>query len=535
MEDSFSKQTTLPHLVTEGDMGGALPEMVGPYKIESLLSHGGMSLLYLGLDPDTKTPVAVKVLSPKYVSNEEVAKQFLHEADIIALTNHPNIVRLLGHGQWEGGLYITMEFIRGVSLRQFIVQRSLNLRRSLDIILQVAYSLLHLHTHGVIHRDLKPENIIITESGQVKVIDFGIAQLIPHGTEPPKKKGLLGGMIGTPSYMSPEQTSPPYEVDFNTDIYSLAIIAYELVTGQLSFGNIQLTLLPSCLRPIIEEALRPNADERTQDIVDFISSISEMIKVQSMKSGDEGDTQDLLEGLNRTQIDLLPKEFAPGPDFDVGIARPQNVLLYGIYYDAFRFADGNTLILLAEASENSTRSVVAISSLRATIRTLITPYLTATEPPFDHAHFVNQLNDHIARDPFKATYGLSSLHIDMRNDRFGFISCGESPLWHLTQMAQDPRLLLNHTPLLGASPTTIFEETSDTWYEGDTLLFHSFNNFSCTEKEAAEIEKEYKKAILEYRNLSCQNQAESIFSKMASNLRAPMEKQPKAILSIQRI
>src|SRR5690606_36400224 len=104
-------------------------------------------------------------------------KQFLKEAEIIALSNHPNIVKLYGQGEWEKGLYIAMEFIQGVSLTQFILQNSLSIKRSLEILLQVAYALLHLHSHGVIHRDLKPENILITENGGVKVIDFGIAQL----------------------------------------------------------------------------------------------------------------------------------------------------------------------------------------------------------------------------------------------------------------------------------------------------------------------------------------------------------------------
>ena len=98
-----------------------LPPQIGPYKIESLLQKGGMSILFLATHPESKEPITIKVLSPKYVSNPEAIKRFLYEAEIISMTDHPNIVKLYGYGQWEGGLYIAMEFIEGVSLRQLLL------------------------------------------------------------------------------------------------------------------------------------------------------------------------------------------------------------------------------------------------------------------------------------------------------------------------------------------------------------------------------------------------------------------------------
>ena len=154
----FYKQPTLvePKIV---ETPPTIPEKIGPYKVESLLSRGGMSLTFLGIAPQTRALIAIKVLSPEYVTHPEMAAQFLRESKIIGLTNHPNIVKLYGEGRWEGGLYIAMEFIRGVSLRQFIEQHSLSIKKSIDITMQVAYALSHLHSHGVIHGDLKPENI----------------------------------------------------------------------------------------------------------------------------------------------------------------------------------------------------------------------------------------------------------------------------------------------------------------------------------------------------------------------------------------
>ena len=115
-----------------------------------------------------------------------MVKRFLAEAKIIAIADHPNIVRLHQSGRWEEGLYIAMEYVQGISLRQYLQKVPLSIKRALEIILEIAYALCHLHTHHVIHRDLKPENILITQEGKVKVIDFGIAQLLYSG-----KKGAM--------------------------------------------------------------------------------------------------------------------------------------------------------------------------------------------------------------------------------------------------------------------------------------------------------------------------------------------------------
>src|SRR5262249_44107549 len=153
-------------------------------------------LLYLGTHPDTKEPVTIKVLSQKFLSHPEIVKRFLNEAEIIAMADHPNIVKLYGHGEWAGGLYIAMEFVQGISLRQYLLQTPMSLKRALEIILDVAYALCHLHTHGVIHRDLKPENILVTDIGTIKVIDFGIAQLLTEKS--PQDAYPKQRLIGTP-------------------------------------------------------------------------------------------------------------------------------------------------------------------------------------------------------------------------------------------------------------------------------------------------------------------------------------------------
>ncbi|GAB5412205.1 MAG: serine/threonine-protein kinase [Chlamydiales bacterium] len=532
-QQEFYKQNTLPHLIDKEQLNKGIPDYVGPYKIESLLGSGGMSLLYLGLNPETQTPLVIKVLSPQYVSHKEMVAQFLKEAEIIQIADHPNIVKLFGQGEWENGLYIAMEFIQGVSLRQFIVQHSLSLKRALDVILQVAYALLHLHTHGIIHRDLKPENILITENGQIKVIDFGVAQITQDKS---KQNTLPGGVMGTPNYMSPEQKKDPLSVDFNTDLFALGVIAYELIIGKLSYGSVQLSLLPKSLREIIEKTLKSNPKERTQDVVDFITDITGYIKSGQLKEARPGteEIKEIWENLNKTQIKLLPENLPQVPELDIGLCRPQGILLFGLYYDFFKFPNGTHLLLLAESKENSAEAMVYVSALRGIIRTLIAQKRENLTGRFSLPNFIQELNTHVARDPLHQTFGLSALYINLAQDLFSFISCGQTPFWHLSREGA-PRLLTSQGPLLGESENTTYDETSDNWMEGDTLLFHSFNQFFCSDKEAEEIEAEYKKAILETKELSSQNQADSIFKRMIENLSEPLEKQPKAILAIQRI
>jgi serine/threonine protein kinase len=133
-EENFHKQYTQPGIPPPDILAYAaedIPKMIGPYKIEHLLEKGGMSILYLGTHPNTREPTTIKVLLPKYLSHPDVLQRFLNEAEIIAMTNHPNIIKLYGHGEWEGGLYIAMEFVQGTSLRQLLLRSPISLKRAL--------------------------------------------------------------------------------------------------------------------------------------------------------------------------------------------------------------------------------------------------------------------------------------------------------------------------------------------------------------------------------------------------------------------
>lgn len=512
-ETDFHKQPTYPgHVIPGGHAAppAPLPQMIGVYKIESLLERGGMSILYLGTHPETKEPVTIKVLSPKYLSHPDVVKRFTTEAEIIAMTNHPNIVQLYGYGEWEGGLYIAMEFIQGISLRQFILQTPVSLSRALDIIIDIAYALCHLHSHGVIHRDLKPENILITESGEVKVIDFGIAQLLTEvdTTHPQGKQQLMG----TPIYMSPEQRENPASVSYPSDIYSLGIIIYELILGKLSLGQLHLSLMPKGLQKILQKMLQPKPEDRYHDVVDFITDISSYknseLALKERKAADP--LSELVENMKRIQMTLVVNTSPQWPNLEIGFAGHQGISVSGVFYDFFEIPDGGYGIITGESAAESAEGVIYTAVLRGMVRAL---YRLTTKP----VELATILNDILFQDPMHQLFNLNYLVLDPNTNELRYLSCGYGNLWHMTKDGKTPQKIATKNPALGQSQETEFTEVTLPFNVGDTVVLHTLQ-FS---------EELFEKALLDNLDKPPQKQVESILRKI--RIATPQKAQDRSI------
>jgi len=526
MFDDFHKQNTIPDLHGEESHSYPIPQKIGPYKIESLLNKGGMSLLYLGIHPQTAKPIVIKVLLPKFLKNKEIANRFLKEAQIIGITNHPNIVKLYGQGQWEKGLYIAMEFIQGISLRQFIQQNSLAHKRALEVVLQVSYALCHLHTHGVIHRDLKPENILITETGQIKVIDFGIAQLereIQEEKKHPSSKFLK--VMGTPVYMSPEQKENPLQVSFASDIFSLGIITYELILGRLSHGVIHISLLPKSMRKIIETALKIDPKERHRDIVDFITDVSECSKALSeeKKEKEEEISDEVLEMIQQARSVLIPKKAPRWPQAEMGIAIQENASLGSLYIDFFSLPENRFGLILAEPIETGISSLLHLSAFRGMVRMSVALFFQNGKKEYHPIQMLNAINSALCDEEQK--FRLSFLILNPERDQLSFISCHASNLWRIPEGSKKIRILTTPNPSLGTNLNTNLLETADNWNSGDLLVIHS---------APGQKEEPPGSWIEEYLLLSPQPQAEKILHFLAArNVSNP--KRSSAVIAIHRI
>ncbi len=480
-EDEFHKRNTLSGIVPESnDFVSAhdFPSSIGPYKIEGLLEKGGMSILYLGTHPDSKEPTAIKVLSPKFTANPEVIKRFTSEAGIIAMTDHPNIVKMYGQGQWEGGLYIAMEFIEGASLRQYLLRHPLSLKQALEMIMDVAYALCHLHTHGVIHRDLKPENILLTEDNVIKVIDFGIAQLLTEGNKDPLQQHRL---MGTPIYMSPEQQENPESVSYASDIYSLGIIAYELILGKLSHGRIHLSLLPKGMQKIISKSLQPKIADRYHDIVDFISDIS--IYMHSPDFHRDTLPSDQLSRLSENvkvahqgMLPATPPLWAP---MEIGVGFQRSPVSSGLYYDFFALNDGRYLVLTMEAMDKEMEGIVNVAMARGMLRMIASLAVNPDE-------WLSTLNEMLILDSISRRYFVNWLCIDPNTHTLDYLACGKNTLWQLLPNGSIIPHPSTH-PLLGEVANPPFTPLKMAWNPGDSLFLSGIFSSSPTSPDTTEL------------------------------------------------
>jgi beta-lactam-binding protein with PASTA domain/tRNA A-37 threonylcarbamoyl transferase component Bud32 len=252
----------------------------GRYLVESELGRGGMATVFKGTDTVLGRPVAVKVLSPQYAGDANFVTRFRREAQSAARLNHPNLVSVYDTGTDEGIHFIVMEFVDAKTLADYLAGGGRIMpERAIEIAEAVCDALSMAHAHGIIHRDIKPANIMITQKGDVKVTDFGIARVISGADT----LAQTAAVLGTASYLSPEQAQSQ-SVDQRSDIYSLGVVLYEMVTGRPPFSGDSPVMVASkhvleqptppsklnsdvspALEAVIMKALSKNPDNRYSD------------------------------------------------------------------------------------------------------------------------------------------------------------------------------------------------------------------------------------------------------------------------------
>jgi serine/threonine protein kinase len=254
------------------------------YRIEQLLGRGGMGAVYRARDMRLDRLVALKVVRAELLGDPEARRRFRREAQIVARLQHPSIVAVYDYGTFpDGGAYLVMELVRGEDLRH-VLQREgrLEITESMRILSAVCSAIGAAHREGVLHRDIKPENILLPGGGgPPKVLDFGVAKIVgenrveaaedPGGTQAQSVLTAAGMIIGTPAYMAPEQFKA-IDADVRTDVFSLGVVAYEMLSGELPFGRGTLAdvVLAQArgIPPMPDSVISPEAERAIRSALD---------------------------------------------------------------------------------------------------------------------------------------------------------------------------------------------------------------------------------------------------------------------------
>lgn len=235
------------------------------YLITEQVGSGGMAIIYAAVDTKTKRKVALKILREEYASQTDSVERFIREAQTVSVLNHPNIVRVYNVGCDKGIYYIAMEFVEGETVKDWIrLQGPLGKSRAISIALDVLSALECAHDHNIIHRDIKPHNILVTPKGQVKITDFGIAKSLDSKIVESEQN-----VFGSVYYISPEQAKGE-EIDEKTDIYSLGITLYEMLTGVLPYTGdttVSIALQHISGEMVQPSRINPNISESLSNIV----------------------------------------------------------------------------------------------------------------------------------------------------------------------------------------------------------------------------------------------------------------------------
>jgi serine/threonine protein kinase len=252
--------------------------MVGHYRIVEKIGAGGMGEVYLAEDTQLDRRVALKFLPPHLCQDEDCRKRFKREAQAAAKLSHPNIVTIHEVGEYQDRPYFVMEHVEGLSLQEFSSDRNPSIEEILELSIQICEGLNDAHEKGVTHRDIKPSNILIDSHGRVKIVDFGLASVI--GTDQLTRTGSTLGTIG---YMSPEQVQGK-NVDHRSDLFSLGVVLYEMITGRLPFrGDTEAATMNSVINEIPEPLSRykSGVSGKLQDIVSKLLEKDPSLRYQS--------------------------------------------------------------------------------------------------------------------------------------------------------------------------------------------------------------------------------------------------------------
>jgi tRNA A-37 threonylcarbamoyl transferase component Bud32 len=271
---------------TPAELAAQFPQL----EILQLLGMGGMGMVYKARQPKLDRLVGLKILPIVSMPDASFAERFEREAKALARLNHPGIVAIYDFGQTKEYYYFVMEFVDGMNLRQLIQTKSLKPHQALELVMQICTALQFAHDEKIVHRDIKPENILITKKGQVKIADFGLAKLLDSQLDTALTASQMA--MGTLNYMAPEQRENTKEVDHRADIYSLGVVFYEMLTGEVPMGRFEVpskkVQVDVRLDEVVLHALEREPARRYQHVSEVRSNVETITSSMPKEKGAPG-------------------------------------------------------------------------------------------------------------------------------------------------------------------------------------------------------------------------------------------------------
>ncbi len=323
-------------------LAAAFPQL----QIMGLIGRGAMGFVFKARQPHLDRFVALKVLPDALAPDPSFAERFNREGRTLARLNHPNIVSIFEFGQAGGFYFLLMEFVDGVNLRQAMQAGRFSPAEALSLVPKICEALQFAHEEGILHRDIKPENILLDAKGRVKIADFGIAKMVGEN-QPEIALTATGAAMGTPHYMAPEQFEKPESVDHRADIYSLGVVFYELLTGELPIGRFappsQKTPVDTRVDDVVLRTLEKEREKRFQSAGEMKSKV-EHLTATAKQASDPGGAHAMQQDSGGTR--LIGADFGHGSSWShkalwgavlVGLSLPVPLLMFTISLFHHRF------------------------------------------------------------------------------------------------------------------------------------------------------------------------------------------------------
>lgn len=468
-------------------------KQIGSYKVDSLVEDKPFLKSFLGIHMRTNEPGLIHVYSKDGYDLSQSANMEEYSRRLLSL-KHDHLKRIYETGQGENSLYIIDEYLENIPLDMFLDQVGvIPLRKALNLILQIALALDYLHHHGFLGGNLTLGSISI-DRNEAAILEFrppALASDVPLEIRANQRAEQLPGNYAASS-----------------DIYSLGVLAYEIILAKKSSGPLIINSLPKGMQNIVSKCVQIDPADRFLSVHDFLEELSSYQNSQAMQ--EESHREDLLQkvylDMQCIQVAMLPRKAPEWGGVKIGMIHHPGLVLSGVYYDFFKLPSNAYVIFLSESVSKGIYGLAWIAGLRGMLKTI----LKMTSDPLE---IVQQINKDLCEDQFDEVFVLSLLTLLPEEKQIRFISCGHAPLWVQKRNDSTPVRIITPNIGLGIDPHFAFKQYQYPWQRGDKFTINTFSAVSLKGDEGLiSTEKDFQDLLIDTYDASPQQRVDHIYT-----------------------